>query len=903
MAFHDKTIQLSVKELSSDVNTGLLSDSLYKSIKNYGKNVIEKGKKRSFLQKFFDAFKEPMLIILLFGFVLALGTELGKFLKTGNGDFLECLGILLAIILSVSITLIMEGSSERAFNALTKIYDNISVRAVRNGKIIILSQTDVAVGDVLLLDVGDKIVADGRLLESNSLTIDESTLTGESHAVEKDSNIILDAKTPLAERINCVYSGTFVTGGSGKMLVTAVGNRTEIGQIAKELGDNTNKSPLQNKLAKLGKTITIIGAISAIIVFILTILRLYLSGGLDFDGVQNAFVSCIILIVAAVPEGLPTIVAISLALNMIKLAKENALIKKITATETAGAVSVICSDKTGTLTENKMKVVSICKNQYCVTPDRITEEYLLQNFVCNSTADVKFKKGMNEISGSATEGALIIAFSQSNRKESYLDYRNKYKVLDRESFSSDKKYMATTIDVGGVKRKLIKGAPEKVLSLCKITEGQKNKILSDILTHQQKARRVLCFAHVDFSGEMDVNEEQKFNFDGFVALFDPVRKDVKRAVNECFKAGIKVKILTGDNAETARAIAKELNLIDSDASVISAVELDKLDDEKFSSALKKLTVIARSTPSVKLRVVRALKSMGEVVAVTGDGINDAPAIKHADVGIAMGISGTEITKEAADVVLLDDSFITVVKAISFGRNVYKNLQRFILFQLSVNLSALLFITVCAIIGVQSPFNTLQLLWINVIMDGPPALTLGLESASGKLMNLKPVKRTDGLVDFKMLLRILFNGMYIGGIMLAQYFTNFLQIPTTEFAGAVFSMFILFQLFNAFNSRELGSGSIFSSIGKNKIMVFTFLAVFILHLLIVQGCPSLFEINSLSLISWIKTLAMSSSIVLVSEIYKYLYRSFMRLKKPRKYKGYKNLQREVVIEVNKNYFGA
>lgn len=881
MTFHDKTVQLSVKELSSDIRLGLLSDSLYKSVKTHGKNVIDKGKKRTFLQKFFDAIKEPMLIILLFGFILAFGTELGKFLKTGKGDFMECVGILFAIILSVSITLIMEGSSERAFRALTKIYDNLSVRVIRNGKVVIISQTDVAVGDVMLLETGDKIVADGRLIESNSLSVDESALTGESQAVNKDFSIALNAKTPLAERKNSVYSGTFVTSGSGKMLVTAVGNETEIGQIAGELGENTNKSPLQNKLAKLGKTITIIGAISAIIVFILTILRLYISGGLDFDGVQNAFVSCIILIVAAVPEGLPTIVAISLALNMIKLAKENALIKKITATETAGAVSVICSDKTGTLTQNKMKVISICKNQYCITPEKVTEEYLLQNFVCNSTADVKFKKGINEVSGSATEGALITAFTQSNKKEHYIDYRNKFKVLDREPFSSDKKYMTTTIDVGGVARKLLKGAPEKVLSMCRITEGQKSKILSDISVHQQKARRVLCFAHLDRSEVKDGDKENAYVYDGFVSLFDPVRKEVKSAVNDCLKAGIKIKILTGDNSETAKAIAKELNLIESDASVISAVELDKLDDEKFKVALKKLTVIARSTPAIKLRVVRALKSMDEVVAVTGDGINDAPAIKHADVGIAMGISGTEITKEAADVVLLDDSFITVVKAISFGRNVYKNLQRFILFQLSVNLSALLFITVCAIIGVQSPFNTLQLLWINVIMDGPPALTLGLESASNKLMNLKPVKRSDGIVNLKMLFRIIFNGLYISGVMLAQYFTNFLHIPSKEFGGTVFTLFILFQLFNAFNSRELGSSSIFKSIGKNKIMVVTFIAVFILHVLIVEGCPYLFEINSLSLQSWIKTLALSSSIVIVSEMYKALYRASVHIRNARK----------------------
>lgn len=307
MTFHDKSAQSLINKLSSDINFGLSSEALIKSINTHGKNQIERRKKRTFIQRLFDALKEPMLIILMFGFFIAFGTEIGKFLKSGKGDFIECLGILLAIVLSVLITLIMEGSSERAYFALTKIYDNLSVRVIRNGRIIIISQTDVAIGDIVIIESGDKIVADGRLLESNSLSIDESALTGESNTVNKDAKIILPLNTPLAERKNCVYSGTFVMEGSGKMLVTAVGNKTEIGKIAEELNEEETQSPLQTKLAKLGKTITIIGASSAVFVFILTLLRLYFLGELNFSGVQNAFISCIVLIVAAVPEGLPKI--------------------------------------------------------------------------------------------------------------------------------------------------------------------------------------------------------------------------------------------------------------------------------------------------------------------------------------------------------------------------------------------------------------------------------------------------------------------------------------------------------------------------------------------------------------------------------------------------------------------
>ena len=868
MNFYDKSIEYSLKVLSSNSEIGLNDNDLRASVIKNGKNTLTKKKKKSFFLKVFCALKEPMLLILIFGFIIAFGTNLGKFIKTGEGDFSECFGILFAVLLSVSITLIMEGSSERAFEALNKIYDNVAVKVIRNGKVVIVPQIDLAVGDIVCIESGDKIVADGRLVESNSLGVDESALTGESNSANKDASVILTTGTTLAERKNCVFSGTFVTSGSGKMLVTAVGDQTEIGRIAGELNNESETdTPLQTKLGKLGKIITLIGASSAVMVFIISAIRLALHGSFTFSSVQELFISCIILIVAAVPEGLPTIVAVSLALNMIKLAKGNALIKKMTATETSGAVSVICSDKTGTLTMNKMSVVSVCVNEFCVGAENIKSEALFQNFVCNSTTDIIKKGGRIQIKGSGTESALLSAFERSNPRINYNEYRGKYTVIEREPFTSDKKFMTTTIDADGVIRKLIKGAPEKVLRLCSLTDAQVQKLLFDMKEHQKKARRILCFAHYDKREHGD----GKYIYDGYVALADPIRKEVFNAVADCKKAGIKVKILTGDNVVTALAVAKELKIANDESEVVNASELDKLDDETLKKVIPRISVIARSTPIIKLRIVRALKSIGEVVAVTGDGINDAPAIKHADVGIAMGISGSEITKEAADVVLLDDSFATVVKAVAFGRNVYKNLQRFILFQLSVNLSALLFITLCAIMNVPAPFNTLQLLWINVIMDGPPALTLGLESVSDKLMRNKPVKRSDGIVGLKMLLRILFNGVFIGAIIMLQYVKNFLGVSDAEKGNATFTAFILFQLFNAFNSRELGSESIFKSIGRNKIMVITFVCVFALHVFIVQVCSPLFGVNPMAMSSWIKIIFLSSTIIAVSELYKFIYR--------------------------------
>jgi Ca2+-transporting ATPase len=421
-------------------------------------------------------------------------------------------------------------------------------------------------------------------------------------------------------------------------------------------------------------------------------------------------------------------------------------------------------------------------------------------------------------------------------------------------------------------RKLIKGAPEKVMDMCTLSHAQKSYLIEKMQVHQKKARRILCFAHFDFEGEEKVG---KYVYDGFVAIEDPIRTDVYKAVKDCKRAGIKIKILTGDNFETALAIAKELGIANEQNSVVNAQDLEKLDQSSFNKMVNKITVVARSTPSIKLKIVRALKEQGEVVAVTGDGVNDAPAIKHADIGIAMGINGSEITKEAADVILLDDSFATVVKAISFGRNVYRNLQRFILFQLSVNLSALLFIVICAILGMPTPFNTFQLLWINVIMDGPPALTLGLESATDGLMTINPVKRNNSIVSKKMLFRILFNGFFVGTVLIIQYLTNFLCVSGGEMSSVVFTLFVLFQLFNAFNSRGLGAESIFKGIGKNKVMVITFLSVFVLHYIIVQLFSGIFAISPMWLTTWLKCIFLSSSIVVVSECYKLVYRLIKR----------------------------
>ncbi|MBQ0099866.1 MAG: cation-transporting P-type ATPase, partial [Firmicutes bacterium] len=463
--------------------------------------------------------------------------------------------------------------------------------------------------------------------------------------------------------------------------------------------------------------------------------------------------------------------------------------------------------------------------------------------------------GKTEYKGSGTECALLKGIENNKSIKDIESFKKDYSIVSRIPFDNDKKIMSTTIEKSGKEKELIKGAPEKILALCKLSALQKENELKIIEKEQAEARRVLCFCH---------SENNEYIYDGFVSLVDPIRKEVYSAVEKCRRAGIKIKILTGDNLITAYSIAKELKIVKEKSEVINATDIENLDDESLEKILSRVSVIARSTPIIKMRVVKCLKNCGEVVAVTGDGINDAPAIKQADVGIAMGINGSDITKETADIVLLDDSFSTIVKAISFGRNVYRNLQRFILFQLSVNLSALLFITITAVLGYKTPFNTLQLLWINVIMDGPPALTLGLNSINDKLLQNKPIKREKSIVSLKMLFVIIFNGLYIGLIVFLQYLFNFLNVAESEKSGTVFSLFILFQLFNAFNCKELGATSVFTNLRDNKIMLITFLATFLIHVFIEQVAYKLFSVSPLSFLTFIKIMLLAFSIIVISE---------------------------------------
>ena len=877
-----KTKDEVIKNYSSNVQTGLSDKQAKENIEKFGTNSLTKKKADSLLKRIWDASTEPMLLMLIAAGLIALAVNIIRSFTGGKADYLECVGVFAAIALSVVISVVMEGRSAKAFDALSKINSNVIVKAVREGKTVKLNKDEIAVGDILILSAGDKIPADCRLVESTSLRVDESALTGESFPVKKDSEIeIADEKTPLAERANMIYSGTFITEGHCKAIVSSVGDSTEFGKIASELtGADKSSTPLQEKLARLGKTITIMGVCAAAIVFVAQLISFAVTKSLSFDSIMEAFITSIVLIVAAVPEGLPTIVAVSLSINIIKLSKQNALVKKMIASETIGCISVICSDKTGTLTENKMTVKSFYDTAWHKEANELSSEYLTHNICLNTTADIGDK---GEFIGNPTECAMLNFFNASSKK-TYKEERADHEILSAFPFSSELKHMTTISNVDGKIISYVKGSPECVLKMCNISAKRKDEIEEAIVSAEKKAMRVIAFAHKELDSMRDYSEENEHNklesemvFDGVVAIADPIRADVYDAVKSCQSAGVGVKILTGDNIVTASAIADELRLLDNGGIAVEAKEVEEMSDDELSSKLDKISVIARSTPTVKMRVVKLLKAKGEVVAVTGDGINDAPALKNADVGIAMGISGTEVSKEASDIVLVDDSFTTIVKAVEWGRNIYENFKRFISFQLTVNIASVICVFVSVLLGLDAPFTALQLLWINIIMDGPPALTLGLEPNYSDLMIRKPTNRSENIITKEMFIKIFSTGIYMSTVFLCQYRFNFLAAGQNEMRTVLFTLFVLFQLFNAFNCRELHSQTIFKHLFKNKLMLGVVSCTFVLQILIIQFAGAFFGTVPLALNMWLKIFALAFSVVILSELVKAVIRIAQKIK--------------------------
>lgn len=916
MNYHNNSKEEILEKSSIDKETGLINKQINVNRLTYGINEFTPPPETSLWEKIKDTFSDNMIKLLMICTAVMITLSVIKQILGQHPGYSEALGIVAAILLTTTISFIQERKSSKAFESLNDAKDDIRIKVIREGHIKYVSKRDIVFGDIVFVETGDKIPADGRLLESFNLKIDESMLTGESETVSKNADVILDENTPLAERINMAYGGTYVTEGKGMMVITSVGDNTEMGKIANELkGEVEGETPLQQKLGVLGEQISKVGFWAATGIFLIEVIKvifIYKYHGMDlFTGIQDSFVKSVALVVAAVPEGLPTMIAITLAINMEKMAKHNALVKKLEACETIGAINVICSDKTGTLTENKMTVLDVWSNGNLIKPEKLKNGYLIENFVLNSTANLEINEDKVEFIGNPTECALLSAFNKSvcakcptscdevavcgkkcakylaetNVIEDYNIIRHNNKVTYQYSFSSDRKMMTTIVEKGDMFEVFTKGASEKILSLCtkvvinnevvELTQELKEKIEKEFIKLQEQARRVIGFAHKE-TGLKDWEKcqsevETDLIFDGFVGIADPLRADVYEAVVEARKAGIELKMLTGDNKITATAIAKELGIVKEDSLIYEASDIDAMSDDELKEKIKKIVVIARSKPLTKMRVVKTLKEMGQVVAVTGDGINDAPALKNADCGIAMGISGTEVSKEAADIVLLNDSFSTIVKAVNWGRGIYENFQRFIQFQLSVNVVAFLTAIIATIFGSVMPFTTLQLLWVNVIMDGPPALSLGLEKPRKHLMSKAPVKREANIITKDMFQRIITNGVFMTAMLLILMFVNPLGIAKEQMSTVIFTVFVLFQLFNAFNSREFENDSIFSHLVENKFMLLIIGVTFCIQILVTQLGGSMFRTVPLDLMTWVKITGYASTVVIFSEIVKLIRR--------------------------------
>ncbi|MCI7432862.1 MAG: calcium-translocating P-type ATPase, PMCA-type [Prevotella sp.] len=839
---------------SENVNLQGLGDAQVEASRSqHGENVLTPPRRTSYWKLYLDKYHDPIIQILL---VAALVSLLLAFIER---DFMETLGIILAVVIATTVGFYFECDAARRFNVLTAMNEDQRVKVRRNGRVTEVKRREVVVGDIILVEVGDEIPADAQLVEAVNLQVDESSLTGEplttkSIDATKEGN---EAYPP-----NVILRSTMVMNGRGTAVVTAVGDATEIGKVAQKSTESTSvKTPLNIQLDKLAKLISKIGTIVSVAAFVIFLVHDILTNsiwhGNDYFGmmhiVLNYFMMAVTLIVMAVPEGLPMAVTLALALNMRRMLKSNVLVRKLHASETMGAVTVICTDKTGTLTQNKMRVDHITP----ANPSDPNSELLLNvAMAVNSTAELD---GENVV-GNPTEGALLLWLRDHDKH--YATLRQQYKVVSQQPFSTEKKYMLTTVDMGDKTMTFVKGAPEIVLNMCTPDAPERQRAEEVLAHYQQQAMRTLAFAYA--------TGDEPFTLQGVVAISDPVRPDVPPAVAECQRAGIQVKVVTGDTSATAIEIARQIGVWPAHGEReeatwhITGTEWASLSDEEAFKRCMALRVMSRARPTDKKRLVEMLQRHGEVVAVTGDGTNDAPALNHAHVGLSLG-SGTSVAKQASDITLLDDSFHAIANAVMWGRSLYKNIQRFLYFQLVVNLSALLLVLGGSIIGTEMPLTVTQILWVNLIMDTFAAMALASLPPSHEVMRNKPRRDTDFIISRPMARGILFCGMvfFLGMFM-------FLIWCERHGAGSVvdvheltlfFTTFVMLQFWNLFNAKSLGSDySAFRYFWRDGGLVLVLALVFIGQWIIVTFGGKMFRTLPLSFEEW-GAITVGTSVVL------------------------------------------
>ena len=877
-------------DIDKNKRFGLTDEQVKQSREQHGRNVLTPPHRTSLWKLYLDKYRDPIIQILL---VAAFVSLILAFIEH---NFMETIGIFVAVFLATTVGFYFERDAAKKFNVLTALSEEQPVKVRRGGKVMQIPRHDIVVGDVVLIEVGDEVPADGELLVSTDLQINESTLTGEP-ITEKNTEGGGDGAYPR----NVILRSTMVMNGRGEFVVTAVGDATEIGKVAQKSSEQTSvKTPLYVQLDKLASIISKVGSVVSVAAFVIFLVHDILTnpawGGKDYfymaEIVLDYFMMAVTLIVMAVPEGLPMAITLSLALNMRRMLKSNNLVRKLHACETMGAVTVICTDKTGTLTQNQMQVDELL-------PKDDNQHLLDVAIAINSTAELDEDKAI----GNPTESALLLWLKSQDKD--YRELRHQAKVLKQQPFSTEKKYMATIAEVDGEKYLLVKGAPEIVLDLCEMEERYRNQALRELDEWQHKAMRTLAFAYRRIDRGEAASEKsvptigqllsaKDFTLQALVAITDPIRKDVPAAVKECRHAGIEVKVVTGDTAATAMEIGKQIGVFEDEAENIGAdgdmTSLDQqmitgeqweaLSDEEAYKRAKDIRVMSRARPTDKQRLVAMLQKHGEVVAVTGDGTNDAPALHYAHVGLSLG-SGTSVAKEASDMTLLDDSFKSIANAVMWGRSLYRNLQRFLFFQLVVNVAALLLVLGGSIIGTEMPLTVTQILWVNLIMDTFAALALASLPPSHEVMNDKPRKATDFIINKGMAFGILFCGI-------AFFIVMFAMLIYCERRGkggvdvheltVFFTTFVMIQFWNLFNAKSLGSNrTAFRHFLKDKGMILVLALVLVGQWLIVTFGGEMFRTVPLSLTEWLVIIGATSIVLWVGEI----WRAFKRLLAKRK----------------------
>lgn len=845
-----------MKSEKSDPKIGLNAAQVKESRSRYGENILTPPKRTPLWKLYLEKYEDPIIRILLVAAAISL---LMAFI---TDEYVETIGIILAIFFATTVGFYFERDAAKKFSVLTAMGEEQPVKVVRDGRVVEIARREVVVGDIVLIETGDEVPADGRLLQSEDLQIDESSLTGEPVAIK---GIGLPGDE-LPYPPDCLLRSTMVMSGSGRMRVEKIGDFTEIGKVATQSAEMTSvKTPLNIQLDRLAGLISKVGTTISIAAFVLFLVHDILTGDIwhsdDYVGmatiVLKYFMMSVTLIVMAVPEGLPMAVTLALALNMRRMLKSNNLVRKLSASETMGSVNIICTDKTGTLTQNSMTVVD-----FMADGDRNT---LFDALALNTTAYYHDGEGV----GNPTEIALLRWLTEQG--EDYSARRRSLAVVDRQPFSTERKYMSTTVEVGGVKMKFIKGAPEIILGHCAIGEEQKAAVELKLNEWQSKAMRTLALACKDESTE-------EYTFQAVFAINDPVREDVPQAVANCRKAGIRVIIVTGDTMTTAAEIGRQIGIIDDgdnlDEVTISGADFESLTDEEAKRRIMRLKVMSRARPSDKRRLVVLLQQLDNVVAVTGDGTNDAPALNHAHVGLSLG-SGTAVAKNASDITIIDDSFRSIVKAVMWGRSLYKNIQRFIFFQLVVNVTALLLVLGGSVIGTEMPLTITQILWVNLIMDTFAAMALASLPPSYDVLNEKP-RSTDAFIinsQMKWGICLLGGVFFLFTFALLYYFERIHGIDRWELT-VFFSIFVMLQWWNLFNAKALGSNhSAFHNLHLSTGFLFVLLLVLVGQWLIVTFGGEMFRTMPLSAETWLYIILGTSPVMLVGEMYRMLRRVF------------------------------